>query len=280
MFDRIMTSAAARTTFSEGIRVFSPDLVVQLRDMPHYGGPIPTNDEVRLAVGYFYNFSTRLTHEDLEQVIAIPGAVLVPSVRSRQGPGLGKPFVRMASHTECVVTLEKTVDECLSERLKSKRVRDIRRMARKAEFSFEVVEAECLEEAHWADLARLDALHNERHFAAVPMFCEAVQRVFSRSPLAHAFRWIFRRDSSGRTVQTGLILLGKEERTLYYLNQAIDRTVLGTGQNLYIATFYMLYHWAQEHGFDAVHLGRNGVEEKEKLGANVFIEQHHWLKTR
>lgn len=280
MFDLTMTSTAARVTFSDGIRVFAPDLLVRLHDMPHYGGIALADDRVHLAAGYFYNFSTRLTQSDVQEILAIPGPVLVPSVRPGGRVILNAPFVRVASHTECVVTLEDPVDECLWARLKSKRAREIRRMARNAKFSFEVIEARELEAKHWNDITRLDALHNERHAAAAPMFCEAVQRIFSCSPLAQAFRWIFRRDASERTVQIGLILLGEEEDTLYYLSQSIDRAALETRQNLYTATFYMLYHWAYEHGFHAVHLGRNGVDEKEKLGANVFIEQHHWLKMR
>ncbi|UXU85564.1 GNAT family N-acetyltransferase [Burkholderia sp. S-53] len=278
MFDRAMTSAAARSTFSDAIRIFAPDLVVRLGDMPHYGGDASSVEHARLAAGYFYNFSTSLADEELAGLAAEPGPILVPSVRAADRVGLGGSFVRAATHTECIVTLDDAVDACLIARLQSKRARDVRRMARNANYTFEVVESGDIEPVHWADIARLDTLHNARHMVATPMFCEAVQRTFAQSALASAFRWIFRRDASGRVVQAGLILLDHEDGTVYYLHQAIDREVLSSGENLYTATFYTLYCWAQAHGFRAVHLGRNGVDEKKRLGANVFLEQHHWLK--
>lgn len=275
-----MTSAAARATFSDAIRIFAPDLIVRLNDMPHYGGNTSAVTQARLVAGYFYNFSTSISDQELAELAAVPGPILVPSVRATDRADLGDSFTLVATHTECVVTLDNAVHECLLTRLQSKRARDIRRIARNANYGFEVVEASDLDTAHWAEIARLDTLHNARHMAATPMFCEAVQRTFAQSVLASAFRWIFRRDASGRVVQAGLILLGHEDGTVYYLHQAIDREVLSAGENLYTATFYTLYCWAQAHGFRAVHLGRNGVEEKRRLGANVFFEQHHWLKSR
>jgi hypothetical protein len=275
-----MTSAAARVTFSEAMRIFAPDLVVRLAKMPHYGGDLTYCECARLAAGYFYNFSTSLSDQELAEFGASPGPILVPSVRTVERAHLGEAFVRVATHTECVVTLDKDVDDCLLDRLKSKRARDIRRIARNAQCDFEVMEASALGPEHWACIARLDSLHNERHAVAVPMFCEAVQRSFARSLLAPAFRWIFRRNAAGRAVQVGLILLGTNESVVYYLHQAIDRAALKLGENLYTATFYTLYRWAQAHGYQAVHLGRNGVAEKQRLGANVFFQQNHWLKAR
>ncbi|RKP51083.1 hypothetical protein [Trinickia fusca] len=273
-----MTSEAARHTFADAMRIFAPDLVVRLTDMPHYGGPLPTDDKVRLAAGYFYNFSTRPSDGDIDAALNTRGGVLIPSVRAAKSRMLKHHFVRTAEHVECVATFEASIDRCLSDRLGARRACDIRRLARKAGYGFEMLEASQLDETHWADLARLDALHNARHATATPMFCEAVQRKFAGSPLAHDFRWIFRRDASGRVVQTGLILLGRQERTVYYLNQSIDRASLAPGQNLYVATFYALYCWSQANGFHAVHLGRDGAAEKQRLGADVFIPQSHWLK--
>ena len=148
-----MTSAAARATLSNAIRVFAQDLVVRLSDMPHYGGDTSAVTYARLAAGYFYNFSTSLEDDELSELAAAAGPVLVPSVRATDRPHLGHLFVPVATHTECVVTLDDAVDNCLLARLRSKRTRDIRRIARNANYSFEVVEAGDLEPEHWMAIA-------------------------------------------------------------------------------------------------------------------------------
>ena len=56
MFELAMISPAAQLTFSEALRIFAPDLKVQLAEMPHYGGRVIFNAHVRIAGGYFYNF--------------------------------------------------------------------------------------------------------------------------------------------------------------------------------------------------------------------------------
>ncbi|EKS6645999.1 hypothetical protein QCD58_004928 [Enterobacter hormaechei] len=274
-----MTSKVAKDAFRKAIEIFFPASKVELGIMPHYGGELYTKNHAFLVNGYFYNFHTQVDLTEITKRGLCNETVIIPSVREIEYDKI-IGFEKVATHTESIVSFENSNDvfSSLSHVLNRQEFRELRRKHRKINASFEVVSADQLNDTIFDDIIYIDALHNIKYKAKVHLFNRNVQTCFINSPLSKHLRWILRRDERGVIVQFMMILLGLKEKTIYCLHQAINHKDIAPGDNFYVGTFVDVYLWGKENGFDFIHLGRGGANEKKKIGASLFYTQNHWLK--
>ncbi|AUX24087.1 aminotransferase class I/II [Sorangium cellulosum] len=277
-----------------------PRPVVELARLPHVAGvyPIPPAASRVLALptllgaGALLNFSTPAPDAALlgalGEAAAAAGAaqILVPHVRRGEDSRALREagYARVPAGHECVVRLMDAgdVDELLRARIGARQLRDLRRRERacEAELTWELLRAGDLRDrrAHAEALVALHEEHARRHGGGHNPYNRASLERLLASELAPRIRLVFRAERrGGEIVVAGLLLVSALGDGIYYLTQAIRRDHEAARKNLYVSTFYRLYHEARRLRMDWVHLGRGGVDRKRRLGADLFLPLDHWI---
>ncbi|WP_437669204.1 aminotransferase class I/II-fold pyridoxal phosphate-dependent enzyme [Sorangium sp. So ce131] len=295
---------ALRDVFLRGLD--PPRPVVELGRLPHVAGgyPVPRAASRVLALptligaGAVLNFSTpapsagRLAALREAAAAAAAAQVLVPHVRRGEDPRALREagFSSVPAGHECVVRLAGAtdvddpdeVDALLRARIGARQLRDLRRRERacEAEVTWELLRAGDLRDrrAHLEALVALHEDHARRHGSDHNPYGRASIERLLESALAPRLRLLFRADRrDGAVVVAGLLLVSETGEGIYYMSQAIRRGHEAAQHNLYVSTFYRLYHEARRLRMDWVHLGRGGVDQKRRLGADLFLPLDHWI---
>jgi len=241
--------------------------------------------------GYFYNFTTPAL-SPLEIQTAISEAtqynaaqVLVPTIRDTDDcSGLvDAGFQKIPCFIDVAFDLENGVDADLENRVGNKRMREIRRIHRKANKEYELKIYEGKDQLTDEVLQLASELHNYNalkykhpvNFYNLTVLKELRNTALARNTLI-AF-WCNR--ITGKPAQVNVCFVSAEHGEIYYLVQGINQAEVSEGQNLYVASIYAMYLLASERKIGRVYLGRGSHEAKAKLGANRFYLLNHWIKS-
>lgn len=271
--------------------------VVKLEDVPHWRalGELPDDiaklqkEKSWLLNGFFYNFYSDVpTTEQLktaQRQMADEGVcqIIVPCVRQsdRQHNLIEQGFVSVHASYESIYYIEGDVNTDLRLRVGSKQMRNLKRLAERASQRF-------TPEYYVGDLRQKNAVVNEiselfknhcnKYQTTVNFFSLSILKYLFKSEIGDKFIvFLYRDPRSSRLVSAMLGFIDARDLSLWCMIYSSDRDLVEKGQNLYVASFYNMFHLARELGLNSVNLGRGPVEMKKKLGANVFIEQHHWI---
>lgn len=273
--------------------------VVQLSNLPHWRAfvqqkgittPVVNSLPTLLLNGFFYNFSSAVpTASELQAGIKLANSlgakqILIPSIRDDANIQvlLDAGFMRLPAGEENLVEIETEMAESLRLRVGTRRFRELRRLFHKAESGFTLEIFKAKEILLYPQLLEffvsLHKLHADRHQSPINIYSQATVFKLLETSLAPCLRFLFRRcRQHSKVVQVGLLLESSESDTSYYLTQAIARHQVGSGQNLYAATFLSLYFRAAQRELRYVNLGRGSRQEKINLGASIFLPQSHWI---
>jgi len=241
-------------------------------------------------LGFFYNFYTPFPSPDVLREEALKAAhsgaeqMVLPNLRHHpeQEAFLSQlGFIKIGEEDESAFLITKPIEEELRERVGSSRFREIRRLVSKArnDSSTEFLEMRTSPskgEETLYKIAHLHHYHAEKHSNKVNIFSFPILKNILESNLRENLILGITYAHNSSQVLQGKILI-RDHSTLYYISQAIDHIKVTTGNNLYIAAYYEIYQWAFENQIKVVHLGRGGREMKQRLGANLFFKQYHWL---
>lgn len=213
--------------------------------------------------------------------------LLIPSVRTTADTSYlrTRSMMPFGTATESIVSLPDSLDVGLRRNMGRKEFQNVRRAVQRAEAAYSLSwygagdVRNCA--ARFAEWAMVFEAHESRYGNATVMYSHDVLTAFLGSAtMAPLLRIGLRIDPhTDRLVQGMLTLLDPQEGILYYLAQAIDRSIVPAQQNLYRASYYHVYELAQSLGAAIVHLGRGNVEAKLRLGATQCIPQQHWIGT-
>lgn len=208
----------------------------------------------------------------------------VPTIRSLEscGPLLDAGFRGVSCFIESVCELDGGVDDVLATRVGGKRMREMRRLHRKAAEQYNLVLYSAADIQNDETLVRIAAsLHGcnvEKYGLPSNFYNESVLRHLVRSEIQDKIRVGIRyRKSDKQPVQVLVLLLSPGTSELFFPVQGIARDHVAPDHNLYIASMYDVYRIAAQYDLRHVHLGRGNHAAKFHLGANKFYLLKHWI---
>ncbi|MDC0677421.1 MULTISPECIES: hypothetical protein [Sorangium] len=252
----------------------------------------PAVDHERTLVfgGYFYNFSSVAPSADAiaearARARALGAAqLLVPTVRrtSDRAALRDAGFLALPWFIEAIVDLRDGVDAALAERLSLHQRKELARLVRRAEETYDLVflegEEALRDPAAMREVARLHGMNIEKYGHARNFYDEGTLAAIAASALGpHLLLCLRRERATGEAVQASVNFIDRTRGQLFQMVQGIDRARVPGGQNLYIAETLQMYRLAERAGLREVHLGRGGHPAKRKLGANRFRLLENWV---
>lgn len=294
MFSDVMGSKEAQICFYNAFLVLLKEKlpICNLDTLPHWHNKDSslTQNATYFLGGYFYNFFTPTPSKELisEHIGLLKKTsnatqIIIPSVRNEESSFLRNlGFCSYNLDKELLFLFNGNVDSNLRDAIGSHRFRQIKRLHRKSfeKYTFEWLVAKNINNKLLDEFDKLDIQHTERHKSVRRIYTKEVYDSFTNSLLSNYFRWYIRRDTkTNDLVQVGFLLLGEPGGTVYYLNQSINRENCASDHNLYVASFYEIYKYAEQMDYKCVHMGRGTEQAKLNLGANTIIEQASWIVT-
>lgn len=249
----------------------------------------PKHTKTLLHAGYFYNLYTEVpNYNELRFAISRMKAlgayqIIVPSVRATDNTdsleSIG--FEKIASDEECIFSIKEDVDTDLLKRIGKHRLRQIKRIAKKADeaYTFTIYDVENSQpnDEDLLTLARLHKKHANRFGNPRNYFSIKVLNSMINSSLKSNLILVYRACKlTNMVIHVSVMIKNKASDELQYVSQAMDYENIPSSQNLYVASIYRVYHYAIHNGFKYVNLGRGGRQSKERLGADTFYKQNHW----
>jgi hypothetical protein len=240
--------------------------------------------------GYFYNTSTPVpTAAEIAQRLAwaadraVP-QLLVPTVRNTADAAAlrAQGFASIPWVVEAICDLGDSLAATLRRQLGPTRYRGLYRAVKKAaqRYPAEFYRLHDVE-GDPTLLETVAALHacNVRKYAHARNFYSlAILQRLCASPLGEQLVICLRRDvDSGEAVQASISLMDLPRRQLYHLVHGIFHERVAPGYNLFVATIYEVFAFAERQGIREVNVGRGAPEQKRRLGANRFILLNNWL---
>jgi hypothetical protein len=242
--------------------------------------------------GYFYHFSSPPPDRGMIEAALAEGRRLgarqwlVPTVpEEAETSALHEAgFCPLPAFVESTFEWEGELDDSLRAVVGSDQLRRIRRHVRRAAERYPLRFYSADEIGAQPDLiptfAHLHGLNLKQHGLSGNFFSASVLRALLASTLRPHFAAGLRVGArDGLPVQVLLLLTDRSEAALYGLVQGIDHERVAHDVNLFVASCYALYRHAAGLGLRRVRMGRGGVEEKRRLGANRHRLLCHWIRT-
>jgi hypothetical protein len=240
--------------------------------------------------GCFYNTSSPApTAAEIGEALATgadKGAeqYLVPTVRNGADTAALRAhgFRRIPWVVESIFELERGLDADLERRVRRHRFRSIEKVTMHAEERYPARFYESADiQASPALLdtaAELHAHNMAKYQHPLNLYSASLLRRLWMSSLGECLLLCIRSDArTGEAVQASISLIDRRRRQLYHLVHGIHREKVAPGHNLFIATVYQVFAYAESQGITSVNLGRGAPQQKLALGANRFILLNNWI---
>jgi hypothetical protein len=240
--------------------------------------------------GCFYNTSSPApTAPEIEEILAegeAKGAqqFLVPTIRNSADTAAlrERGFLRIPWVVESIFEIERGLDADLERRVRRHRFRSIEKVTLRAEARYPALFYESADIAAnptvLDTVADLHAHNMAKYQHALNFYSAPLLRRLWTSPLGQHLLFCIRSDAtSGEAVQASISLVDRPRRQLYHLVHGIHREKIASGYNLFIATVYQVFAYAERNGITTINLGRGAPQQKLRLGVNRFHLLNNWI---